>query len=87
MIQIHLPPGLEEGLRREWGDLERAAKEALLIEAYRHGKISIGALAESLSISVIEADAWLAERNVPLNYTIDDLRADGNTLRELRNRP
>jgi predicted HTH domain antitoxin len=84
MIQVRLPPALEAYLRCEWGDLERAAMEALLIEAYRQGKISIGALAESLNISVIEADEWLAARKVPLNYTFEDLQADGNAHRKLR---
>ncbi len=84
MIQIDLPPELEENLRRKLGDLASAAKEALLIEAYRRGKLSIGALAETLGVTVFEADQWLAERKVPLNYSIEDFRADGETLRKLR---
>lgn len=82
-ITIELSGGIEAALRAGWGDLERAAKEALLIESYRAGKISIGFLAQTLGMGVIEADAWLAKRGVPLNYTADDLEADQRVLDEL----
>ncbi|MBK8267193.1 MAG: UPF0175 family protein [Planctomycetes bacterium] len=85
-ISFQLDSGLEEQLRRDLGNLDDAAQEALLIEAYRRGKLSIGRLARTLGIAVLEADAWLAERGVALNYTLDDLRDDENSLRELRGR-
>jgi predicted HTH domain antitoxin len=82
-VIIDIPKRIEDALRAEWGDLEQAARDALLIESYRSGKISIGFLAESLGIGVIEADRWLAERGVPLNYSAEDLEADRKTLGEL----
>jgi len=85
-ITFELQDDLERQLRRELGDLGEAAREALLIEAYRRGKLSIGRLASTLAIGVVEADAWLAERGIPLNYDFDDFLADQQTLRELRGR-
>ena len=58
-------------------------RAALLIESYRAGKISIGLLAQTLGMGVIEADAWLAERGVELNYSANDLAADRKALAEL----
>lgn len=81
-VRIDISESAEAALRQEWGDLDRAAKEALLIESYRTGKVSLGFLAETLGMGVIEADRWLAERNVPLNYTYDDLQKDIATLAE-----
>jgi len=83
-ISFQLDDALEQQLRRDLGDLGQAAKEALLIQAYRLGKLSIGGLARTLGIGVLEADGWLAERGVPPNYTLDDLRQDLRTLGELR---
>ncbi len=82
-LRIDIPEKLESALSREWGDLSAAAMEALAIESYRTGKISIGFLAEMLGIGVIEAEAWLAKRGVPLNYTMADLEADRADLARL----
>ena len=83
-ITFQLEDDLERQLRRDLGDLGQAARDALLIEAYRMGKLSIGRLARTLGIGVIDADQWLARHGVPLNYTFEDFKADQNTLRELR---
>ncbi len=63
-----------------------AARDALLIAAYRMGKLSIGRLARTLGIGVIEVDQWLAQRGVSLNYSFEDFKADEQTLQELRGR-
>lgn len=82
-IQLDLPDRVEQALTREWGDLPRAAKEALAIESYRTGRMSLGLLAEMLGMGVVEADRWLADRGVRLNYAAKDLVADCDTLREV----
>jgi predicted HTH domain antitoxin len=85
-ITFQLEHDLEQQLRRDLGDLGEAAREALLIEAYRRGKLSIGRLARTLGIGVLQADEWLAQRGVPLNYGFEDFEADQRALRELRGR-
>ena len=79
-VSIDIPRRAEEVLRSQWQDLEQAAKEALLIESYRTAKVSVGFLAEMLGMGVVEAQAWLSRRGVPLNYSADDLEADQQTL-------
>ncbi len=81
-VIIDIPDNVRDQLQAQWGDLSRAAKEALAIESYRAGKISIGLLAEMLGMGVIEADRWLGQRGVPLNYTADDLETDRRNLAE-----
>ncbi len=85
-ITIHIPEQIEEALRAEWGDLDQAAKESLIIESYRAGKISLGQVAHALGLETrIEAQSWLANRRVPLNYGLADLDADRRTLGKLFN--
>ena len=82
-VNINIPQEAETVLRREWGDLDQAAKEALLIESYRAGKISIGFLAATLGVSRWDAEQWLGQRGVSWNYGLDDLEDDRRTLGEL----
>ena len=79
-VSFELPSGVEHQLQVAFGDLGQAAKHALLIDAYRRGQISIGRLAETLGMGVIEAQQWLADQGVPQNYGLEDYRADCRTI-------
>lgn len=80
-VSFDIPQDIADLLRSKLGDaLEQFATEALAVEAYRRGILSVGTLAELLGMGVIEADRWLAGRRVPLNYTLDHLQADRQTL-------
>lgn len=82
MIEIHLPEHSEDRLRDAWGEqLSQAAFEGLLIESYRSARLSAGELGELLGLdSSVGALAWLSERGVCLNYSLDDLQADRRLL-------
>ncbi len=82
-VSFQLESDLEAQLRREMGDLGQAARDALLIEAYRNGKLSIGRSAQTLGLGVLEADAWLAARGVSSNYRDEALQADLRALDDL----
>ena len=82
-ISFDLPTDLEQQLRMSLGNLGQAAKEALLIKAYTQGRISVGRIAESLDMGVLQAQQWLFDNGIPLNYTVDDLKADQETLAKL----
>lgn len=58
------------------GDVSRHVLEAYAIEKYRQVKMSLGQLSELLDLSIDEANAFLKEHNVPLNYSKADLEAD-----------
>jgi predicted HTH domain antitoxin len=83
-ITLNLSADVEAQLKQVWGDdLPRAALEALLIESYRRGEVSVGRIASILGMGVIEADAWLGQRGVPLNYTVADFESDCATADRL----
>lgn len=82
-ISFDLPHDLEAHLRSEFGDLDQTAKEALLMASYREGRLSAGRIAEILNKGVIETYAWLSEHGIPLNYSLEDLHADRETIAAL----
>jgi predicted HTH domain antitoxin len=80
-ITIDLPPELEKQLRSSPGPtLEEQTREALAIKFYSESKLSIGQLAQLLGIGVIEAEAWLSERRVPIPMTPSDLLQEVNSV-------
>ncbi len=83
---LNLPATAEHAFRDAWGDqIDQKGLEALALEGYREGKLSLGKLAELLGLATTqEADRWLAERGVALNYSVDDFRKDCHTLDRLR---
>ena len=83
-IQIDIEKPIEDLLRQEWGNLEQAAKEALLLESYRQAKIGLADVAQALGFeSRIAAQEWLARHAVPLNYDLSDYEQDLRTLSTL----
>lgn len=83
-ISIELPPAIEDKLRSALGDLDSAAREAMLIELYRQGKISHGELAGGLGLSRYETDSVLKQHNVTEDLiTQNELDAQVSGLRKL----
>ena len=80
MVTFELPQHIERQLREGFGDLSQAAKEAFLVQCYRDERLSVGQVAEILGRGVIAAQAWLAERGAPLNYSVEDFEADCRSL-------
>lgn len=83
-IQIALPDELASFLKEKWGNLERKLMEIIAIEAYREGSISSGKLRELLGFSTtLEADKFLKDRGVDLDYDEEDFIADRQTHEQL----
>ena len=83
-ISFEIPAELEAGLAAELGDLNRAAKEAFVIQGYRSGKISVGVVARLLGLeSRWDAERWLKDRDIPMPLTRDDLEADRQALDQI----
>ena len=80
-VSIEVPKKIAEHLKAQWGDLSKAAKESLAIESYRTEKLSVGGVAEMLGISVLEAEEFLKKHHVEIPYTIEDLKADRDSLK------
>jgi predicted HTH domain antitoxin len=67
-------------------DLDQAAKEALVIQGYRTGRLSIGQVARVLGFETrFEAEEWLGKHDVTWNYSVEELKADIETIRKLAN--
>jgi predicted HTH domain antitoxin len=83
---LNIPSSAEHAFRDAWGDqIDRKGLEALALEGYREGKLSIGKLTELLGLETTHnADRWLAERGVALNYSGVDFIQDCRTLDRLR---
>lgn len=83
-VTIALPAPIEQQLRQQWGNLDRKALEALVIEGYRAEALSAGQVAELLGLSVVETEAFLKERGVMLHLTIEDFERDQAALKQSR---
>lgn len=85
---ITIDDATEAKLREILGqDLDRIARDALIVEAYRTGKLSIGQAARLLDLSIHDAYGFIKDRGVPVNYTLSDFDSDCEGLRELRKFP
>lgn len=83
-VVIDIPKELADALSSPGGDLSAAVKDALIVESYRTGGLSIGGVARLLGLPTrFEAEAWLGKRGVHWNYSVDELNADRETLSRL----
>lgn len=83
-ITIQVPVEIAVHLAANDNDLSRKTLEALAVEGYRNGHLSIGQVAEMLELSVLQTEEFLYARDVSLNYSIADFEEDSATLRELK---
>jgi hypothetical protein len=84
-ITLNLPEDVAEGLATKWADLPRAALESLALEGYRAGALTHAQLRRLLGFqSLSEADGFLKEHGVYLEYTLDDLDQDIANSRRAR---
>jgi predicted HTH domain antitoxin len=83
-LEIALPQHIEQHLQTEWGsEFPRRAVEALAIEGYRTGALSLGEVAEMLDFSINEADGFLKERGIAAIENLEEINQDGRTLEEI----
>jgi predicted HTH domain antitoxin len=83
-LTIDLPNRIHRHLQIELGDnLERKAQEALAVEGYRSGILSLGEIAEMLSLSINDADGFLKEKGIESLITSDDVKNDTDALLKL----
>ena len=82
---------LPDALARSFGDTpdrrSRRLLENVVIEEYRAGRLSHRQVGETLGLDYWQAEEFLAERRVPLNYSLTDLELDRATLGDVLGRP
>lgn len=81
-VTVHISENTEAAFHRAFGEnLDRAALEAMCIEGYRSGKLSLGEVAVALGLeTTVVALEWLGNRGVSLNYSLEDFEADRENL-------
>jgi predicted HTH domain antitoxin len=80
-VTIELPEEIERQLETEWGNLPRRALEAVALEGYRSGALTLAQLSRILGFETrVEADAFLKQHGVYLEYSVEDLKRDRETL-------
>ena len=83
-ISIALPNRVYRHLKSELGtQLERKTQEALAIEGYRLGILSLGEVAEMLDLTINDADGFLKQRNIESLMTGEDVKNDTEELLKL----
>lgn len=84
-LTISIPDDFAAVLGATDEERERRAREAIALELYREGRISLrrmGKLA-GLGEDYWAADRLRAQRRVPVNYSLDDLDADRHAASRL----
>lgn len=79
-MNVPLPKFLEQGQSPEWGALR------LAIGLYVGKEVTLGQAAEAAGLSQMDFQRELGKRQIPINYTLEDLKADLQTVRELNGR-
>jgi predicted HTH domain antitoxin len=82
-VLVEMSAEVEKLLAAEWGDLGKAAREALVIESYRQGKLSLGQCGAALGLCLADVEAFLRGRGVDLDLTLQDVQRDRDALRRV----
>lgn len=84
MVHIDLPQEIEERLRRECGDLDSLAREAMGVELYRQGRLTHVQLSRLLELSRYDTDGVLKRHGVYYNLTATDVLRDAEISQQAR---
>lgn len=80
---VELPDELAQRIVPEGADPARTALENMGVEAYRAHRLTERQLAELLGMDRYQLDGFLKEREVWLEYSMEDLQRDLETHRKL----
>jgi predicted HTH domain antitoxin len=79
-VIIKLPDTLAQTFGATAEARSRRLTEDAAIEEYRAGLLSQRQVGEMLALDYWQTERFLAERNIPINYSLTDLQADQATL-------
>lgn len=81
-IQFDLPADIEASRRDGSKDVNRSAKEAVLVELYRQSKLSHSQLTKALGISRFKTDALLKHHGVTEDLmTVEEFEQEVESVR------
>jgi hypothetical protein len=83
-VTVEIPDEIVERLRAEGGDLSRRALEAVVADEYRRGRLNKPDLRRILGFETsYQIDGYLKAHEIWIDYTIEDLERERETLRSL----
>jgi predicted HTH domain antitoxin len=83
-VSVKLPRAILAAAQVKEGELEGLLKEALAVELYRLGKVSLGKAAEIAGVGTKwEIMNLLARYDVWVDYKAEDAEQDWDTLKEI----
>ena len=82
-ITVKLPENVARTFGETPEDMGRHLLENAAIEEYRAGRLSHRQVGEMLGLDYWQAERFLTEHRVPLNYSMADLEADRATLERI----
>jgi hypothetical protein len=84
-VTVTIPEDIAAQLHTKWQDLPRAALESLALEAYRSGTLTKMQLRRLLDFQTpMELDGFLKQAGILLDYDLNDLEQDMETMRRVR---
>ena len=84
-VTVEIPEDIAQQLHTKWDNLPRGVLESLPLEAYRSGTLTTMQLRRLLGFQTpMEVDAFLKQAGIYLDYDLDDLREDFETIRKVR---
>ncbi len=85
IIEIAIPDEIISLLGSE-EEAKKEAKEALILDLVRRGKVSKAKAAELIGMSLWDLPEFLGKYRIPwFDYTVQDLQKDFDTLKESKN--
>lgn len=87
-VQLQIPDDVARIIQGEQPDLSRAALEALALEGYRRRQLSESQVRRLLGFRTrMHVHAFLKAHNIYLNYSLDELDRDLESIRHLEEAP
>jgi hypothetical protein len=84
-VTVEIPEDIARQLNSKWANLPRGVLESLALEAYRSGTLSSPQLRRLLGFETrMELDGFLKQAGVFLDYSLEDLNEDLETIRRVR---
>lgn len=82
-LTVEIPDDIASRLSAGGVDLSRRALEGFALEEFKRGRISENALGRMLGLTRYELDGFLKAHDVWIDYSVDELRRDVETLERL----
>jgi hypothetical protein len=80
-LDLDLPDSWESLLGLDSGDAANRARQMLVLEGYREGRLSRGQVSKMLGLGFHETESLLATHHAQQQPTWDELEAGSNQLR------